>query len=532
MKTTTLKAKAMSILLAIVMLLGMLPMSVFAADNSTALTITGGTDYTYENGVLDITAAGTYEIKNADPLAATDDTIRVSAASGKVIVKLGGVNINPTDKSAFEITGDCETTVILKDGTENTLDNTTANSLAGLQNGEKVLTVTCESSGNTAHECTTDCGKLTAMSFWGAGIGGGNGGNGSNITVSGGNVTATSGQWGAGIGGGYTGSGSNITVSGGTVTATSGQWGAGIGGGYNGSAGNIKITPSANTEILVNTGANASEAEELTYAFAEEMDITALVSQNAYFYSEAYCIHADADKDHECDFGCGETMGIHDDTTLDHACDYGCSVTIGTCEDTDKDHDCDYGCNKTFGTHVAASGKHTCDYCGNAVTTCTDFAEAVKQEALKSAADCTNPAVYFKSCTVCGANGTETFISGEALGHTYENGKCTDCGYVDPASVEAIGFELEKFDEDRVTIFQEDDIEALIAKIDALLAEENIGEAELVKLLAHKEQAEKLIGIINTPKEYISPRFFYLILDCLIWKCNGILCLFSKIFVC
>ena len=95
-----------------------------------------------------------------------------------------------------------------------------------------------------------------------------------------------------------------------------------------------------------------------------------------------------------------------------------------------------------------------------------------------------------------------------------------------------IGIELEKFDEERVTKFWEDDIEALKAKIDELLADENMGETEKAKLNEYKAQAEKLIEIINTPKEYFSLRFFYLIWDCLTWKYNGILWLFSKIFSC
>ncbi len=95
-----------------------------------------------------------------------------------------------------------------------------------------------------------------------------------------------------------------------------------------------------------------------------------------------------------------------------------------------------------------------------------------------------------------------------------------------------IGIELEKFDEERVTKFREDDIEALKAKIDELLADENMGEAEKAKLDEYKAQAEKLIEIINTPKEYFSLRFFYLIWDCLTWKYNGILWLFKQIFAC
>ena len=93
-----------------------------------------------------------------------------------------------------------------------------------------------------------------------------------------------------------------------------------------------------------------------------------------------------------------------------------------------------------------------------------------------------------------------------------------------------IGTELEMFDEERVTKFWEDDIEALKAKINELLADENMGEAEKAKLDEYKAQAEKLIEIINTPKEYFSLRFFYLIWDCLTWKYNGILWLFKQIF--
>ncbi len=85
-------------------------------------------------------------------------------------------------------------------------------------------------------------GKVEASSSGGgAGIGGGSGGSGSNIAVSGGEVTAQGGVGGAGIGGGQGGSGSNITISDGKVTATGGGAGAGIGGGYVGSGSNITI---------------------------------------------------------------------------------------------------------------------------------------------------------------------------------------------------------------------------------------------------------------------------------------------------
>ena len=96
--------------------------------------------------------------------------------------------------------------------------------------------------------------------------------------------------------------------------------------------------------------------------------------------------------------------------------------------------------------------------------------------------------------------------------------------------VDAIGIELEQFDENRVTIFSKDDIEALKAKADELLADGNMGEAEKAKLNEYKAQADKLIEIIKTPEMYFSARFFYLIYDCFTWAYNGICSLLSKIF--
>ena len=76
----------------------------------------------------------------------------------------------------------------------------------------------------------------------GAGIGGGNKGEGKDITISGGEVTATGGDYGAGIGGGLEGDGSDIAITGGEVTATGGDHGAGIGGGWKGTGSDITIS--------------------------------------------------------------------------------------------------------------------------------------------------------------------------------------------------------------------------------------------------------------------------------------------------
>lgn len=94
-------------------------------------------------------------------------------------------------------------------------------------------------------------------------------------------------------------------------------------------------------------------------------------------------------------------------------------------------------------------------------------------------------------------------------------------------SVEAIGEELEAFDEARITIFNEDEIEAVKAKIDGLLADGNTGETEKAILNEYKAQADNLIKIISTPAEYISLRLVYFIWDCICWKFNSVFSFFA-----
>ena len=58
---------------------------------------------------------------------------------------------------------------------------------------------------------------------------------------------------------------------------------------------------------------------------------------------------------------------------------------------------------------------------GSVVTKATGhkYQEVVDEKYLRSPATCTSPAVYYKSCSVCGAVGTETFESGEKAAHNY-----------------------------------------------------------------------------------------------------------------
>ncbi|MBQ8015789.1 MAG: hypothetical protein IJ264_06365 [Clostridia bacterium] len=92
-----------------------------------------------------------------------------------------------------------------------------------------------------------------------------------------------------------------------------------------------------------------------------------------------------------------------------------------------------------------------------------------------------------------------------------------------------IGAQLEMLDDKRVTIFWEDDIEALKTKLDELLADENMGEAEKAKLGEYKAQAEKLIEIINDACEYFSMRLFYFVWDALHWLSSHVVFIFNWI---
>lgn len=95
-----------------------------------------------------------------------------------------------------------------------------------------------------------------------AGIGGsskGGNGNTSNITITGGNITAISGWYGAGIGGGECGYGKDITITGDAIVKASGYHGAGIGGGPGGgsSDGSGKVTISGHANVIAFSNAGA-----------------------------------------------------------------------------------------------------------------------------------------------------------------------------------------------------------------------------------------------------------------------------------
>ena len=190
----------------------------WAADNVAYIDATGALQY--KDGVTEITNSTT-------------------TLSGWCVV-----NSTVTTGS---LTCSGEVHLILADGAK--LTATGATYCAGIQ-------VSGEDNSLTVYGQTAQTGQLIANGGdKAAGIGGGEFGSGSNITINGGMVTANGGDYAAGIGGGEDGSGSNITINRGTVTATGGEYGAGIGGGVDCSGSNITINGGT---VTANGGYDAS----------------------------------------------------------------------------------------------------------------------------------------------------------------------------------------------------------------------------------------------------------------------------------
>lgn len=61
---------------------------------------------------------------------------------------------------------------------------------------------------------------------------------------------------------------------------------------------------------------------------------------------------------------------------------------------------------------------------------CSFDQQVTTEDYLATAANCTDAATYYYSCE-CGKAGTQTFVSGYKLGHSYENNICSRCGTVE-----------------------------------------------------------------------------------------------------
>ena len=172
-------------------------------------------------------------------------TIEAENKGDKVEVTLKDVNIDAssTGSAAVSVTGKGDTNIEL-DGS-NKLQS--GRDHAGLEHNKT------DTSGKLTIQDENNDGSLNATGgLHGAGIGGGEAQNG-QVTITGGDITATAGSTagsyethggGAGIGGGDgsadVGGVGDVEITGGTITAT-GVYGAGIGGGYS-ADGNVIIS--------------------------------------------------------------------------------------------------------------------------------------------------------------------------------------------------------------------------------------------------------------------------------------------------
>ena len=198
------KKRIVSTLLAL-LLLASLPVSALAAEwdiGNGDITVNAG------SGGQTVTQGSQVDVPDSAPVitgSSTDNTVTINAEKDQTAnITLSGANIDVSGKGKAAVTTTGEGNVSIELNGDNTLKSGKGHAGLEKKNGGK-LTIADEDKN----------GKLTAEGgLNGAGIGGGNQRDGSNIIITGGEIKATGGDYGAGIGGGLQGKGKDITVSG------------------------------------------------------------------------------------------------------------------------------------------------------------------------------------------------------------------------------------------------------------------------------------------------------------------------------
>ena len=214
-------------------------------DITISASETKGTNKVSQGAEPEVEDTGTIITNREKDASSHTVTINAEDKNDKVEVTLKDVNIDTSSRSeaAVSVTGKGDTTIEL-DG-DNELKS--GRSHAGLEHNK------IDTSGKLTIQDKDKNGSLDATGgLRGAGIGGGEAQNG-QVTITGGDITATAGSTaskyqtfggGAGIGGGSGGAGKggkgDVEITGGTITAT-GVYGAGIGGGQS-ADGNVIIS--------------------------------------------------------------------------------------------------------------------------------------------------------------------------------------------------------------------------------------------------------------------------------------------------
>lgn len=234
-------------------------------------------------------------IKNRDSSTSTTNNVTIKADTGTTAnVTLEDTNIDTTGGAGIAAAGDA---AVRTEGGGNVNLNIEQDNT--LQSGDKHAGVEKGNGGNLTIGSESGSGQLVATGGdGGAGIGSedrlatGNASNMNvgNITITGGDIFATGNGGGAGIGGGWYCSASDITITGGNVTAEAKSkspdhfGGAGIGGGvwghyhYPGNGTDIKITGGRVTAVGGNSaagigGSYRSSGDNITISDAEVIAI-------------------------------------------------------------------------------------------------------------------------------------------------------------------------------------------------------------------------------------------------------------------
>ena len=261
------KGKKIVSTLLVLLLLASLPVSAHAAVwdiGKGDITISAG------SGGQTVTQGDGSAVEDSAPVitgSSTENTVTINAEKDQTAsVTLSGANIDVSGKGKAAVSTNGDGNVSIELDGDNTLKSATNQPGLEKNNGGS-LTIADENKN----------GKLTAKGGdYGAGIGGGWRGSGSDITISGGEVNATGGVNGAGIGGGCYGYGNNITVSGdaklkvqGGVEDNIDGAGAGIG---NGGSSDERAIPVTGAEVVPDTSGLTTNGSIEYYAPGADME--------------------------------------------------------------------------------------------------------------------------------------------------------------------------------------------------------------------------------------------------------------------
>ena len=185
-------------------------------------------------------------------------------------------------------------------------------------------------------------------------------------------------------------------------------------------------------------------ADECKYLPAAERTLPVFGRQNLSKHEHSWSAwsHVDGTETHTRSCDCGKTETEDCNTVpatcttketckvcqaeygepLDHAWGDWTSNGDGTHTRTCKNDATHTETETCTGGTATCTAKADCAVCGGAYGEMAAHqftAETVAESYLASAATCTEPAVYYKSCAACGAKGTETFTVGEPLDHDW-----------------------------------------------------------------------------------------------------------------